>query len=168
MRETTAEIWIGPDQSRSWMGTSGGINATHLMLLRENSRPAWMLLPGNLYDTKPPTIGPAKVWVPTPKRPLEDALLLFAVMGAKVPEVRAVFNEFEKSRGKSRLDLAERFPRGVPKQVYEASRRHLSGWHVVVNIGDYSLAVADVSELVKYPGLTIEVRRTSPLSDRTR
>jgi hypothetical protein len=150
------------------MGTSGGLNATHLMLLRENSRPAWMLLPGNLYDTKPPTIGPAKAWVPTPKRPLEDALLLFAVMGAKVPEVRAVFNEFEKSRGKSRLDLAERFPRGVPKQVYEASRRHLNGWHVVVNIGDYSLAVADVSELVKYPGLTVEVRRTSPLSDRPR
>ena len=168
MNETTAEIWIGHDQSSDWMGTQGGINATHLMLLRENSRPAWMLLPGNLYDTKPPTIGPAKVWVPTPKRPVEDALLLFAVMGAKVPEVRAVFNEFEKSRGKSRLDLADKFPRGVPQQVYEASRRHLNGWHVVVNVGDYSLATADVDELVKYPGLTVELRRTSRQSNKPR
>jgi hypothetical protein len=161
MRETTAEIWIGPDQSTSFMGSSGGINATHLMLLRENSRPAWMLLPGNLYDTKPPTIGPAKVWVPTPKRPLEDALLLFAVMGAKVPEVRAVFNEFEKSRGKSRLDLAEKFPRGVPKQVYEASRRHLNGWHIVVSVGNYSLACADLESLKRYSQLNIEVRETT-------
>ena len=160
MHETTAEIWIGRDQSSEWMGTQGGINATHLLLLRENSRPAWVLLPGNLYDAKPPTIGPAKVWVPTPKTPIQDALLLFAVMGAKVPEVRAVLNEFEKSRSKSRLDLAEKFPRGVPKQVHEACQRHLTGWRVVVSLGEYSLATTDLDELSHYGGLSIEVRRT--------
>jgi len=168
MRETTAEIWIGHDQSSEWMGTQGGINATHLLLLRENSRPAWMLLPGNLYDTKPPTFGPAKVWVPTPKTPIQDALLLFAVMGAKVPEVRAVLNEFEKSRSKSRLDLAEKFPRGVPKQVHDACRRHLTGWHVIVNVGEYSLAVADLGELASYPGLAVEVRQTDPTLGKSR
>lgn len=160
MRETTAEIWIGPDQSSDWMGTQGGINATHLLLLRENSRPAWMLLPGNLYDAKPPTIGPVKVWVPTPKTPIQDALLLFAVMGAKVPEIRAVLNEFEKSRSKSRLDLAEKFPRGVPKQIHEACQRHLTGWRVVVSLGEYSLATTDLYGLSQYGGLSIEVRRT--------
>ena len=158
MRETTAEIWIGPDQSSDWMGTQGGINATHLMLLRENSRPAWMLLPGNLYDTKPPTIGPAKVWVPTAKNPIQDALLLFAVMGAKVPEVRAVLNEFEKARSKNRLDLDDKFPRGLPKQVYEACQRHLKDWHVVVSVGDYSLAKRDLDSLKTYTGLNVEVR----------
>ena len=163
MRETTAEIWIGPDQSSDWMGTQGGINATHLMLLRENSRPAWMLLPGNLYDTKPPTIGPAKVWVPTAKNPIQDALLLFAVMGAKVPEVRAVLNEFEKSRSKNRLDLDDKFPRGLPKQVYEACQRHLKGWHVIVSVGNYSLAKTDLSALKTYAGLNIEVRISSKL-----
>ena len=168
MRETTAEIWIGPDQSGDWMGTQGGINATHLMLLRENSRPAWMLLPGNLYDAKPPTIGPAKVWVPTSKRPIEDALLLFAVLGAKIPEVRAVFNEFEKSRSKSRLDLAEKFPRGVPKQVYEACRRHLSGWHVVVSVGEYSLAAKDLESVRLYGGVTSEIRLTTRPDDHGR
>jgi len=161
MHETTAEIWIGHDQSSEWMGTQGGINATHLLLLRENSRPAWMLLPGNLYDAKPPTIGPAKVWVPTPKTPLQDALLLFAVMGAKVPEVRAVLNEFEKSRSKSRLDLDEKFPRGVPRQVHDACRRHLTGWHVIANVGEYSLASRDLDVLSAYEGLNIEVRMTT-------
>lgn len=160
MRETTAEIWIGPDQSSDWIGTQGGINATHLLLLRENSRPAWMLLPGNLHDKKLPTIGPAKVWVPTKQTPLQDALLLFAVMGAKVPEVHAVFNEFEKSRAKSHLDLAERFPRGVPKQIHEACRRHLRGWHVIVSVGSYSLAAGDLEALDSYTYLTSEVRIT--------
>ena len=160
MRETTAEIWIGHDQSSEWMGTQGGINATHLLLLRENSRPAWMLLPGNLYDAKPPTIGPAKVWVPTPKTPIQDALLLFAVIGAKVPEVRAVFNEYEKSRSKSRLDLAEKFPHGVPKQIHDACRKHLNGWHVVVSAGHYSLAAANLHHLESYPGLRTEIRLT--------
>jgi len=160
MRETTAEIWIGPDESGDWMGGQGGINATHLMLLRENSRPAWMLLPGNLYDAKPPTIGPAKVWVPTAMNPLQDALLLFAVMGARVPEVRAVLNEFEKSRSKTRLDLDGRFPNGLPKQVYEACQKHLKNWHVIVSVGDYSLAKRDLNVVAAYDQLRIEVRTT--------
>lgn len=160
MRETTAEIWIGEDQSTDWMRTQGGINASHLLLLRENSRPAWMLLPGNLYDSEPPLIKSSKVWNPTMENPVQDALLLFAVLGAKVPEVRAVFNEFEKSRVKSRIDLAAKFPRGVPKSVYRASQRHLKGWHVIVSAGSYSLAYRDLEALSQYSGLNVEVRVT--------
>ena len=160
MRETTAEIWIGKDQSTDWMGTQGGINASHLLLLRENSRPAWMLLPGNLYDSEPPLIKSSKVWNPTLENPVQDALLLFAVLGAKVPEVRAVFNEFEKSRVKSRIDLGAKFPRGVPKSVYRASQRHLKGWHVIVSAGSYSLAYRDLESLSQYSGLNVEVRVT--------
>ena len=91
MRETTAEIWIGPAQSSEFMGTQGGINATYLLLLRENSRPAWMLMPGNLYDSKPPVLSKPKVWVPTGNHPTEDALLMFAILGAKNHSVKAVF-----------------------------------------------------------------------------
>ena len=167
MRETTAEIWIGPAQGSSWLGTQGGINATHLLLLRENSRPAWMLMPGNFYDSKPPQLGRPKVWVPTHSRPLEDALLLFAVMGAKVAEVRAVFGEFEKSSSRTRLDLDSSFPKGLPRQVYVASQRHLQGWHLIANIGDYSFAKKDLASLKKYKGLDIEIRRTSSMHHGT-
>jgi len=158
VRETTAEIWIGQDQSNEWIGTTGGINPTHLMLLRENSRPAWLLLPGNLYDSKPPLIGPAKVWVPTPRNPVQDALLQFSVVGVKIPEIRAVLNEFEKSRSKSRLDLADRFPEGVPNEVYLAVKRHLVGWHVVLSVGANSLANEDLDQLSEYHGLNIDIR----------
>lgn len=163
MRETTAEIWIGPAQGSDWMGTQGGINATNLLLLRENSRPAWMLMPGNFYDSKPPVLGRPKVWVPSFGHPVEDALLLFAVMGARIPEVKAVLAEFDKSKSRNRLDVDSLFPKGFPKQVYAANRRHLKDWHVVVSVGDYSYAKRDLKALKKYEGLDIEVRQTTTI-----
>ena len=165
MRETTAEIWIGPAQGSDFMGTQGGINATHLLLLRENSRPAWMLMPGNLYDSKPPVLGKPKVWVPTANHPTEDALLMFAVLGAKNLAVKAVFEEFEKSRTRNRLDLDDLFGKGVPKDVYAACQRHLADWHVVVSVGSYSLAKRDLSALKKYKKLDIEIRETTSIQD---
>jgi hypothetical protein len=161
MRETTAEIWIGPAQGSSWSGTRGGLNATHLLLLRENSRPAWMLMPGSFHRAKPPVRGKPKVWIPTSSHPLEDALLLFSVLGARIPEVCAVLREFEKSRSHMRLDLDSSFPRGLPQQVYASNQRHLQGWHFVANIGDYSFAKKDLDSLRKYKGIDVEVRRTS-------
>jgi hypothetical protein len=161
VKETTAEIWIGPSQNSDWAGTKGGINATHLLLLRENSRPAWMLLPGNLYDSNPPELTRPKVWVPSFKHPLEDALLLFAVMGAKIPEVKAVFSEFVKSVSRARFDVDSRFPSGFPKQVYLANRRHLKDWSVVVSVGNSSHANADLDVLEKYKAIDFEIRTTS-------
>ena len=165
MRETTAEIWIGRAQGSEFMGTQGGINATHLLLLRENSRPAWMLMPGNLYDSKPPVLGKPKVWVPTANHPTEDALLMFAILGAKNHSVKAVFEEFEKSHTRNRLDLDVLFGKGVPKEVYAACQRHLSDWHVIVSVGSYSLAKRDLSALKKYKHLDIEIRETTSIQD---
>ena len=143
------------------MGTQGGLNATHLLLLRENHRPAWMLMPGNLYDSKPPALGRPKVWVPSMTHPIEDALLLFAVMGAKIAEVKAVLGEFEKSRSRNRLDIGDNFPNGFPKQVYSTNQKHLKDWHVVASVGSYSLAKRDLESLTKYKGLDVEVRETT-------
>jgi hypothetical protein len=165
MKETTAEIWIGHAQGSEFMGTKGGINATHLMLLRENSRPSWMLLPGNLYDSKPPVLGKPKVWVPTANHTTEDALLMFAILGEKNRSVKAVFEEFEKSRTRNRLDLDDLFSKGVPKEVYAACQRHLSDWHVIVSVGSYSLAKRDLSALKKYKHLDIEIRETTSIQD---
>ena len=167
MRETTAEIWIGPSQRSEFMGTQGGINATHLLLLRENSRPAWMMMPGNLYDSEPPAPIKPKVWVPTANHPTEDALLLFAILGAKNRDVKAVFDEFEKTPKRNRLDLDDLFAKGVPIEVYEACQRYLSDWHVIISVGSYSLARRDLSALKKYKELDIEIRETTSIQDRS-
>jgi hypothetical protein len=125
-----------------------------------------MLMPGNLYDLKAPELGRPKIWVPSYPHPLEDALLLFAAMGAKVPEVRAVLGEFEKSRSRNRLDIDELFPKGFPRQVYAANQKHLKGWHVVVSVGGGSHARKDLDTLKKYKGLDIEVRETTSFQRR--
>jgi hypothetical protein len=158
MRETTAEIWIGPDQSSDWIGTLSGINASYLLLLRENSRPSWMLLPGNFHDPEPPKVRLAGAWVPTPSRPLEDALLLFAALGAKEGSVRDALAKLGVSLDASHFDLSALFPKGLPNHVYELSRESLVGWRVVVSIGDSSLAKSDLASLRSYAGLKIEVR----------
>lgn len=148
------------------MGTQGGLNATTLLLLRENSRPAWMMMPGNLYDSKPPRLGKPRVWVPTSSHASEDALLMFAILEAKSPEVKAVFSEFEKSRDRNRLDLDRRFAKGLPKVVYTTCQNHLSGWHLVVSVGRYSLAKRDLAVLKKYRKLDIEIRETTSIQRR--
>ena len=165
MKETTAEIWIGPAQGSTFMGTQGGLNATYLLLLRENSRPAWVMLPGNLYDSKPPALGKPKVWVPTANHPTEDAFLQFAILGAKNQDVKAVFDGFEKSRSRNRLDLDNLFGKSVPKDVYAACQRYLSDWHVIVSVGRYSLAKRDLSALKKYKNLDIEIRETTSIQN---
>ena len=120
-------------------------------------------MPGNLYDSKPPVLGKPKVWVPTANHPTEDALLMFAILGAKNLSVAAVFEEFEKSRTRNRLDLDDLFGKGLPKEVYAACQRHLADWHVVVSVGSYSLAKRDLSALKKYKKLDIEIRETTSI-----
>ena len=161
MQETTAEIWIGPSQGGSYGGTSGGLNATWLLLLRENSRPSWLLLPGNVYDEKPPPMRTRGVWIPSHDHPIEDALVLFAVQGAQHPEITAVFKEFVKQRSSKQLNVDQIYPDGFPDVVYKTCRRLLAGWHVVVNVGEYSHAQFDSSALDEYRAIDLEVRTTS-------
>jgi hypothetical protein len=124
-------------------------------------------MPGNLYDSEPPVLGKPKVWIPTANHPTEDALLLFAILGAKNRDVKAVFDEFEKTRKRNRLDLDDLFARGVPIEIYEACQRHLSDWHVIISVGSYSLARRDLSALKKYKELDIEIRETTSIQNRS-
>ena len=161
VRETTAEIWIGPDQSTDWIGTQGGINSSHLMLLRENSRPSWLLLPGNLYDARPPQIQPVSAWIAPPDRLIQVGLLMFAVLGARVPEVAEALMGQSKWEQQSNLDLDRLFPTGIPDSTHEICRESLRGWHVIVSVGSGSSAYVDKDSLGAYRYLTTEVRETT-------
>ena len=150
-----------------YMGTKGGLNATHLMLLRENSRAAWLLMSGDLYSSQPPPPARPKVWVPSTSHPIEDALLQFAILGARVPEVRKAFRESMNVRSFSRYDIDANYPKGLPKSIYAINRQHLKDWHIVISLGDYSLARHDIKATEKYSGVDIEVRRTTHSRNRS-
>lgn len=159
MRETTAEIWIGPDQSNGWYSTNGGLNPSHLMLLRENDSPAWLLLPGNLHDTNVEIGGPHPVWVPS-RRALEDALLMFAVMKLEIPRVCEIFEQLGGSTDRDQLNLGNLFPDGVPETLYQECRTQLQNLHVVISANERSLARGDCSAMTSYTGLNVDVRLT--------
>ena len=93
-------------------------------------------------------------------------MLLFAVMGAKVPEVRTALGEVDKSRNRNYLDVDGLFPKGFPRQVYAANQKYLKNWHVVVSLSNGSHAKLDVDALSKYEGLDIEVRETTSFHRR--
>ncbi len=158
MPETTAEMWIGPNQSSSSVGTQGCLNVIHLPPLRENSHPFSLLLPGNLQDFKPPVVSLAKVWVPTPVRPRQDGLLLFALMGTKVAAVLEFFKGYGRTRSRSSFDLVEKFPRGVAKEIHTVCQQHLNDRHVVLSVGKNSLANQDLNQLDRYQGLNLEIQ----------
>jgi hypothetical protein len=50
--------------------------------------------------------------------------------------------------------------------VYAACQRHLADWHVIVSVGDYSIAKRDLSALKKYKNLDIEIRETTSIHYR--
>lgn len=161
MKETTAEVWIGPDQSQGWYSTKGGINPNHLMLLRENDSPAWLLMPGNFQDTNASIRGPYPVWVPT-KRALEDALLMFAILCAELPSIRRMFEERSGTTEKDQVNLVALFPDGVPEALYLECKAHLQRFHVVISANQRSLAIDNCSAMADYTGLNMDVRITAP------
>lgn len=112
-------------------------------------------------------LGRPQVWVLSNPGPLEDVLLLFSVMGSKVPEVRAVLGEFEKSRNRSGLDINASFPKGFPRYLYAANQKHLKGWHVVVSVGDPSHAKNEIQSLERYASKGIEFRETMRFQRRS-
>lgn len=166
MTETTAEIWIRKSASPPGWGLESGENPSYLLLLGENHRSFWMLMSFDLHISKPPVVSRPKRWVPSFKHPIEDAMLLFAVMGAKVPEVRTALGEVDKSRNRNYLDVDGLFPKGFPRQVYAANQKYLKNWHVVVSLSNGSHAKLDVDALSKYEGLDIEVRETTSFHRR--
>ena len=161
MKETTAEIWIAPDQSKGWYSTNGGLNPTHLMLLRENDYPAWLLLPGNLHDSNVELKGPHPVWVPT-RRALEDALLMFAVIKLEIPSVCEMFEQLGGARKRDQLNLDSLFLDGVPETLYQECKTQLQNLHVVISANDRSLARGNCSAMASYTGLNMDVRLTAP------
>lgn len=161
MKETTAEIWIGPDQSKGWYSTNGGLNPTHLMLLRENDYPAWLLLPGNLHDSNVELKGPHPVWVPT-RRALEDALLMFAVIKLEILSVCEMFEQLGVPLERDQLNLNALFPDGVHETLYQECKTQLRNLHVVISANEGSLARGNCSAMVAYTGLNIDVRLSVP------
>ena len=113
MATLTAQILAGsPHQNH------GGINPSHYLFLSENSRPAWVLVQQNLFNTE--NRQEEKItWIPTVEDMLEDAILMIAVHVQKNQGILELASTFTDNIESDRLELYEVFNESQRKQLYE-------------------------------------------------
>lgn len=99
MATLTTQILIGKGHSNH-----DGINPSHYLFLSENSRPAWILLPENIFsqsNKKSQKI----TWIPTVDNMLEDAFLMIAIHIIKNQQIIDLGQSYSEKIESERLEL---------------------------------------------------------------
>ncbi len=101
MATLTAQIIVGRAHPNH-----GGINPTHYLFFSENDRPAWVLVPENVFGKRPLEMEKT-VWIPTVEHTLEDGLLMIALHILKDREIVNLTEEYFENKGIDRAKLYE-------------------------------------------------------------
>ena len=113
MSSVTAQILIGnphPDH----------IGITHYLFLSENSRPAWILVPENIFGRH----RVAKItWIPTVKYMLEDAFLMIALHVLKNTELIELATSYYPDILSYRVELYDDLNDAQRARLYEKCRK---------------------------------------------
>lgn len=154
MRSTTAELMISPPEGRDFIGPAAGLNPTHYLLLRENSTPGWLLVPGDMYNPEGDR-SQTQACIPS-HRVLEDGLVFAAACAVGLPSVRASFGKVVDLTA-SHIQIP---PHGLPEDVYETCARSFSDAHIAIVNWHGSLIERDLPLLSQY-GFDLELFRPS-------
>jgi len=117
MGTMTAQILVGTPHSNH-----DGIQPTHHLFLSENSRPAWVLVPQNIFG-EDQTAQKKIVWIPTVENMLEDAFLMIAIHIQKNRKITELANSFYNNMQSDRLEMYEHINESQRKQLYEKCRQ---------------------------------------------
>lgn len=116
MATFTAQITVGEGHPND-----DGINPTHYVFLSENSRPAWVLVPENIFNRRK-SAARKVTWIPTVENMLEDALLMLAIHVIKDPEVLGLANSLSGDIHSNRLELYSALEDSQRKDLYDKCR----------------------------------------------
>ena len=158
MATLTAQILIGSSHQNH-----GGIQPTHYLSLSENSRPAWILVPENIFgpgNEKNPRI----TWIPTIENMLEDALLMIAINVLKDEGVIDLAKEHFKRDIHGPLALYEDIDQAALKNLYQECRKLKNRYKIVLTVLEGSSIRNQLKVLNDY-GIDMEV--CTPLYFRT-
>jgi hypothetical protein len=102
----------------------GGISANCMLLLSENHRPAWELLP--MPGTRLPGRGKPPqnraVWIPTVEDMLEDGLLMVGLLVHRDPKLVELATSFFKQDYTRRIEMYDDIDAESRRQLYSACR----------------------------------------------
>jgi len=144
MGTLTAQILVGSPHVNH-----DGIQPKNYLFLSENSMPAWVLVPQNIFGEHITT--KRITWIPTVENMLEDAFLMIAVHIIKNSEILELAKSFyDKIQQTERLELYEHFNDSQRKQLYEECR-HISKFpKLIISVFRYSTIQKQLKVVQEY------------------
>ena len=125
----TAQILVGRAHQNH-----GGINPSHYLFLSENSRPAWILVPQNIFteENKFKKI----TWIPTLEYMLEDALLMIGLYVLEDEKLCDLAEKYFKDFKAKRVALYDDIREEDRKHLYQECRKLDYDFKIVITTFD--------------------------------
>lgn len=144
MATLTAQVLVGRAHPNH-----GGINPTHYLFLSENDRPAWVLVPENVFG-KSPTNAEGITWIPTTEHMLEDALLMRAIHVLRDEEIVKLADGYFLNRDRKRVELYDDILESHLGELRDKSRALRVDHKVVLTVLKESRSLSQLSVLERY------------------
>ncbi|MBN1859838.1 MAG: hypothetical protein JW840_00095 [Candidatus Thermoplasmatota archaeon] len=144
MASFTAQMLVGDSDPYH-----GGINPTHYLFLSENSRPAWILVPQNIFDNKKVEKGKI-TWIPNLDSMLEDAFLMIAIYIIKDKEIVNLTKKYFTNSEENWVELYEDISIDDRFHLYEKCRQLKSDIRIVITVLDESSIKGHLKITKKY------------------
>jgi hypothetical protein len=144
MGTLTAQILVGSPHVNH-----DGVQPKNYLFLSENSMPAWILIPQNVFGEHITT--KRITWIPSVENMLEDAFLMIAVHIINNSEIIELAKSFyDKIQQTDRLELYECFNDSQRKQLYEKCR-HISKFpKVIISVFRHSTIQKQLKVIEQY------------------
>ena len=171
MATITAQIQVGHGHQNH-----GGINPSHYLFLSENSRPAWILVPQNVFpverEEKNIKNEDRIVWIPSQEGMLEDAILMIAYYILQDKKVCDILDEYLGNKPKDSIEVHSDIPEEVRTELYQICRSFKIKYKILVLVMDGSAIYAQIKALDLY-NMDLEIcssvysRFSNPFKDET-
>lgn len=142
----TAQILVG--QSHTY--DSGIINISHTLYLSENSRPAWVLSPTDLFKHDKQPGQKQIIWIPTLEHMLEDALVMAGLYILKDEQLVAMADRFFKDPDKDFIELYDEIKPEHLQKMYQRARSIESSHKILLSVFQGSSLVSHLPVLENY------------------
>lgn len=153
MATMTAQILVGNSHMYD-----GGINPTHYAFLSENSRPAWILVPQNIFSPDQDEKIEKVVWIPTLENMLEDGFLMIALYVLQDKEVQVTAKQLFNWNKDAYLEVYSINP--VDRErLYSMCRGLTYRYKTIISVFEGSTIWRQLNVLIDY-GMEVEVCKT--------
>jgi len=140
----TAQIIVGRAHPND-----GGINPTHQLFFSENDRPAWILMPENVFGRGSAELD-RTVWIPTVEHTLEDGLLMIALHVLKDKTIVNLTEEYFGNKGIDRAELYKDINKSHLAELREKTRSVQGDYKMVITTFRDSLLEQQLTVLKHY------------------